>query len=315
MSFKGVFLFLAVVLVLILAWGNSVQAGFGISPPAVKSDRLVPGSYYEQKILLLRSEANEDLKAEVAIDAPEIEKWITLDPGKEFILPKGELRVPLFVKINVPKDAEFKNYKGYLRIRTSAVEAEGKGGVAIALGVRADIDLTVVKEEIFDFLVRNISIPNLEEGLKFWKFYFPPKIKVVMLIENKGNMKIAPSKVTIDVYDLTRKKLLQSAEDKTLKKIEPFKTEEILAEFSTKLGVGQYYAEIKIFKREEISKEGATIFTILEKGTLTEETYKIFGLSLWTWLIIGILVLAGIGYGGYRGYKIWKKTKKKKRKL
>jgi hypothetical protein len=293
----------------LLLVANIVQAGFGISPPLVKSDRLIPGSHYEQKILLLRSDPDEDLKAEIAVDAPEIENWISIEPGKEFILLKGELQVPMFVKVDVPKDAEFKNYKGYIRVRTSSVEAEEKGGVAIALGARIDIDLTVVKEEIFDFLVRQISIPNLEEGLELWRFHFPGKIKVLMLIENKGNVKIAPSKVTLDVYDLTRKNLLQSIEDKTLKKIEPFETKEILAEFSTKLSVGQYYAEIKIFKGEEISKEGQTIFTIFERGTLPSEAKEFLGLNIWIWAGIGFIVLAGIGYGGYRGYRIWKKKK------
>jgi hypothetical protein len=309
MSFRQAFSILVIGLILILTWANVVQAGFGISPPLVKSDRLIPGSHYEQKILLLRSDPNEDLKAEITIDASEIEKWISIEPGKEFILPKGELQVPMFVKVDVPKDAEFKNYKGYIRVRTSSVEAGEKGGVAITLGARIDIDLIVVKEEIFDFLVRRISIPNLEEGLKFWRFHFPGKIKVLMLIENKGNVKIAPSKVTLNVYDLTRKNLLQSSEDKTLKKIEPFETKEILAEFPTKLGVGQYYAEIKIFKGEEISEEGQTIFTIFERGTLPSETKEFLGLSIWIWAIIGIVVLAGIGYGGYRGYKFCKKKK------
>ena len=295
----------------LLLVADIVQAGFGISPPLVKSDRLIPGSHYEQKILLLRSEPNEDLKAKITIDAPEIEKWISIEPGKEIILPKGELRVPMFVKVDVPQNAEFKNYKGYIRVRTSSAEAEGKGGVAIALGARIDIDLTVVKEEIFDFLVRRTSIPNLEKGLKFWKFHFPAKIKVLILIENKGNAKIAPSKVTLDIYDLSRKDLLQSSEDKTLKKIKPFETKEILAEFPTKLDVGQYYAEIKIFKGEEILEKGQTIFTIFERGTLAKETYKFLGLSIWVWAVIGLIVLAGIGCGGWYGYRRYKKKSRK----
>ena len=58
-----------------------VYAGFGISPPYVKNNQLFPGSSYTQEIILLRSDAEEDLQADISVNAPEIKDWITIDKG------------------------------------------------------------------------------------------------------------------------------------------------------------------------------------------------------------------------------------------
>ena len=90
---------------------HPANAGFGISPPYVKSDRLIPGSYYEQKITLLRSAADENLQAVISIEAPEIASWISIDKGEQFDLPAGKLQVPMIVRVDVPDNAEIDNYK------------------------------------------------------------------------------------------------------------------------------------------------------------------------------------------------------------
>ena len=77
--FKRLYLILFILPLVFVFWVNQASAGFGISPPYVKSDRLIPGTHYEQKISLLRSSAEEELTARVIINAPEIEDWITID--------------------------------------------------------------------------------------------------------------------------------------------------------------------------------------------------------------------------------------------
>ncbi len=137
-----------------------VLAGFGVSPYLIRNYELYPGSFYEQEINLKRSEAelNLDLKAIVTIDALEIEDWITLYPGSEFILPVGQANVPMIVKINVPETAELKDYSGY--IRANILSLEDHTGVAISLGSRIELDLKVIEapEEIIDGFSMNLIL-------------------------------------------------------------------------------------------------------------------------------------------------------------
>jgi len=275
-----------------LTWVNGAQAGFGISPPYVKTNKIIPGSHYEQKINLLRSSASEDLEAIVEVKAEEIASWITIDKGEKFDLPKGELQVPMIVKVDVPKKAEIGNYKGYINVRVVPKGAMEGGGVAIALGARIDIDLTITKETFPDFLVHLVSIPDLETLGKPWNWrifaWFFYRIKVAMKIENIGNVKIAPSKIHLDVYDIAEKKLLESHDDRFLKKIKPFEIKSIAASFPTKLGVGQYWGKIRVYKGKEVVNSYKLAFTIAPPGTLAQGPK----LGIWPWLmLLGLILL------------------------
>jgi len=235
------------IFLLFITWTTAAKAGFGVSPPHVINHQLTPGSEYKEEIRLLRSDANEDLKAQVKVNAPEIEDWITIDKGEEFILPKGMLQVPMIITIAPPKGAELGNYQGHINVRVvPADEAAKIPGVSIALGARVDMDLALTNITYADFLVRVVSIPDFEKlgkpwSFKIWSWMFNKlfyKTRVVMNIENTGNVKTAPTKVTLDVLDITKTKKLESYEDKTLGKIKPFSTNKIEAVFPTKLDVG-----------------------------------------------------------------------------
>lgn len=278
---------------------NIVFAGFGISPPHVINDKLTQGSYYEQKIVLSRGQPDEDLKTEITIDAPEIEDWISVEPASGFILPQGEQQVEMIVKVNVPKDAEYKNYKGIIRVKTSSLEEPGAGQVSVALGARVDIDLTVSKEVYINFKVRAIKILPIE--LKPWPLSWFNKIKVLIKVENLGNIKGSPTKVQLDVYDVNNEELLELKDDTSLEKIEPFETKEISANFSTKLNPGQYWSRVKVFKADEIKREEKIMLTVAK-----------ISLSVKDWLVIiasGLLILIillAIIYGAWR-FKFKKK--------
>ena len=281
-KFAKVFIALIVGLVFLLQ-SNIVLAGFGISPPYVLNHYLSRGSSYEQKIVLSRSEPNEDLKAEITIEAPEIEKWISIKPAKEFILPKGEQQVPMFVVVDVPKDAQYKDYKGIIRVRTTPLTQPTGGQVRIVLGARIDVDLTVSKEVFIDFKVRGLNIP--EVLLKDWPLSLFNKIKVLAKIENLGNVLGAPSKIALEIFDLTEKNLLYSGETKKLEKVEPFKVKEITASFPIKVNPGQYWAKVKIFKGDEIKYQDKLILTI-KKVPLTPTDYFILILILLAIIIV-----------------------------
>lgn len=284
----------ALIFVLFLTWATVVRAGFGVSPPLIKNHQLTPGSIYKQEIMLLRSSAEEDLKAQVKVDAPEIASWISIEQGESFILPKGELQVPLVVNFKIPKGAELGNYTGYINVKIVPVTDKGASGVAIALGARIDIDLALTNVSQSSFLVRLVSIPDFERlGRPWsWKFWAPLydrlfyKIRLVMNIENKGNVKTSPSKVAIEVWDLSKKKMFQSSVDSSIKKIQPFSTEEAIAEFPTKLPVGQYWAKIRIYNGQEVVNYYEIAFTISNPGVLGGTS-----LGVWPWLVATAIIL------------------------
>lgn len=276
----------------LLACVGVAEAGFGISPPYVKTAKpIFPGSHYEQMIMLLRSAADEDLQAEVRINAPEVASWISIDKGEKFDLPRDSLRVPMIVKIDVPANAEIGDYKGYINVRIVPKNANQGSGVAIALGARIDIDLTVTNEEYIDFLVRQVRVPDIEKLKSPWNWkifsYFFYRTKVVMKIENTGNTKVAPSRVHLDVYDLNEKNLLESYDDKSIGKIEPFVIKETTATFPTSLEVGHYWANVKIYKDKDIVHKDKIAFAVVPSGELPGGTE----LGIWPWLMAGGIIL------------------------
>lgn len=275
-----------------LAWGSAAHAGFGISPPYLKTNKpIFPGSNYEQTITLLRSSADDDLVAKITVNAPEIEPWITIDKGYTFDLPKGQLRVPMLVRVNVPDSAEIGNYKGHINVRISPKSGGGGSGVSIALGARIDIDLSITDKAYLDFNIRRVTIPDFEQLGMPWKWkifsWFFYRTKVDMKIENTGNVKVAPTKVHIDIYDLTEKELLESYEDKSIDKVEPFTTDTVTASFPTNLGPGQYWGKIKIYKDNDIVYKDKIAFTVMAHGQLPGGTK----MGVWPWLLLSAYIL------------------------
>ena len=117
----GTSLFQLTILVVIIyfAFGSLVaSASFGITPPYVRNTSLTRNSTYEQQILLVRGDPNTPLNAQIVIDAPEIQDWIEIVEGTTILLPRGEQKVPMTVRIKVPSDAKYQEYEGKIRIRT-----------------------------------------------------------------------------------------------------------------------------------------------------------------------------------------------------
>lgn len=256
-------------------------AGFGITPPYVRSDRLTRGSEYKQQINLVRSDPQEDLKVEITLNIPDAQAWFTVDKGTEFVIPKGVTQMPILVTVHVPDKAEYKQYKGAIRIRTSTVNAPAGGGVSIALGAQADVDIKVV-DKIFDFTVRQIKVADSEEGKMKWGLFFPGKIRFFMTIQNTGNVEYGPTRVTFDIYDSVAEQLLEKTSNTNkLEKITPFSTKEIVAELPTRLGAGSYAVKYTIFKGKEVAQQGQINLSIAAIGAVPGyEGYGFEGLSL-----------------------------------
>ena len=103
----------------VLMDGTTVYAGFGITPPYLRNDRLTQGSEFTQEIILVRGDPIEDLKAEITLNVPGIQDWITIDRGNEFLLPAGEKQVAMQITVRVPDNAAYERHQGSIRIRTA----------------------------------------------------------------------------------------------------------------------------------------------------------------------------------------------------
>jgi hypothetical protein len=260
----------------------TAHAGFGVTPPYVTNISLTRNSVYEQVIYLVRSDPAADLKATVSIDVPGANEWLTIVPGNEFIMPRGEQKVPMTVRVTVPDNADFKEYSGNLRIKTGAPDNQVAGGaVSISLGAQIDVDLTVIDKEIRDFKVRKIGVSDLNEGHKVGWLYFPGKINFEMLIENIGNVPVEPTEVLFRIYDRTGTVLLEETRNKgSIEAVDPFMTETVYAEIPTKLPAGSYLARFEIFNDEEVKLSGEVNLSVLPYGTVQAAGFGFIGLSL-----------------------------------
>jgi hypothetical protein len=261
---------------------NEVLAGFGITPPYVRNTSLTRNSTYEQQILLVRSDTKVAQKAEISIDAPEIQDWIVVLEGDEIKMPVGTQKVPMTVRVTVPSDAAFKDYKGAIRIRTLPDNDQvTPGAVSISLGARVDIDLSVIDRQIKDFRVRRIAAEDLNEGHKLAWLFFPGKIQFDMMIENTGNVNIAPSKVEFRIFDRSGRVLLEETTNLgKLKQVRPYETDTVTAHLPTRLPAGGYVARYRIYNDEEVKQEGDISLNILPAGTLQSASFGFMGLSV-----------------------------------
>lgn len=273
----------AIAAMLYLASAQVALAGFGVTPPYVNNARLTRGSVYEQRILLVRSDPVDDLQTEITITVPGAQEWITVDQGTKFIMPKGAAQVPIMVRVQVPQDAEFKEYTGTIRVRTAPLTENlpAGGGVSIALGAQINVNLNVV-EKIYDFEVRKIRIAELEEGRTLWGLYFPGKIRFYITVKNTGNVEFGPTKVCFDIYDSSQETMLERVcNTNKIKKVAPFATEEVVAELPTRLPPGSYTVKYTVYKNEEVAQQNQASMSILPVGTLPDyRGYGFDGLSL-----------------------------------
>ncbi len=256
-------------------------AGFGITPPYLRNSSLTRNSVYEQTILLVRSDPTTALKAQISIDVPGINDWITVAEGTEFLLPAGQQKVPMTLHVKVPDKADFKNYLGNIRVKTAAADTSAGGGVSISLGAQIDVDLTVIDKVIKDFRIRKIGISDLNAGHKFLWLYFPGKMNFEMMLENIGNTDVAPSKVQFRMYDQSGQVLLEETNhSNNIKKVKPFQTDTVYAELPTRLPAGNYLARYQIYNENDVKQEGEINVSILPYGTLHTAGYGFMGLSL-----------------------------------
>lgn len=290
------------------------HAGFGITPPYVRNSSLTRNVTYEQQILMVRGTADSELTAEITVDAPGFNDWIEIVEGEEIVLPEGEQRVPMTVRIDVPSDADFDDYRGRIRIRTTASDDQiARGAVSISLGAQVDVNLSVIDREIKDFRVRRVSVSELNEGHSVAWLYYPGRIEFGMRLENTGNVDVAPSRVEFDIYDVRGRVLLEETEHLgSIETVDPYSTGDITAHIPTRLPAGNYVARYTIYNDDEVKQTGELNLSILPYGTLQQAGFGFLGLSLAHKLSIVLPILSVLIMVIYAVY-YWRRRVRTKR--
>lgn len=239
------------------------QAGLGISPSQWIEKHALRGSHIEKTFTLSRAEPKEDLYFKAEIDG-EIKDWIKIDRGLEFMMPKGKQQFPIIVSIDVPQDAEYRDYQGSIRLK-SEPKTKGPGGIGVVLQALIQIELTVSKERFLDWEVLQVAIPQQEEG---------KPLNIILKIWNRGNVEARPTKLTADFWDKYKAKKLESKEitDLTaIKAIAPFSEGEIMLSLPVKFKPEQYWADIKVYRGEELLKSENIFFEIVKAAGLAKK--------------------------------------------
>lgn len=268
----------------LLSWlmqTNVALAGFGITPPYVHNETLRPGSDFTQEIIIVRSDPTEDLNAELTMNTPGFESWISSDRGLKFVLPKGESQVRMKIAVHVPENAKLGDYRGNIRIRTSGIGEQGSG-ISLVLGAQIDV-LLKVRDQIFDFEVRRVELFDAEEGHKVLWLNYPGRITFGMQIENTGNVPAAPYKIRFETYDITGRQLLETSENtNNIKEILPFASQRVEAYLPTFLPTGSYRVKYNVMKEKDSSAQvGELTLSIFPQGTVAGyKPYGFEGLSL-----------------------------------
>ena len=273
----------AITLFFLFGQVHSTLAGFGISPPSVQNARLVPGSSFERTIYLVQGNPTKPLDISVTIDSKNMGKWISFEPKIPFTIPAGVQQFPLKIHIAVPKDAVLGIYKAFVRIQTEPEKAKKAGGVAIALGGRIDIELTVGDDIVESFEITNISINDVYEG---------DNPSVSLTLNNTGNVPASLASASFELYNKFGNIRLGYGEVSSFEEVPAFSEKNIKIEFpiGVHLAMGEYWGTAIIYNDENRAiKEVRSVFNV-RKGGLLAAVGSLTG-SLWVQLFIAAVVL------------------------
>src|SRR3989338_2024931 len=276
------------------------EAGFGVSPPSIKETRLVPGSRVTRTIYLIQGNPEKDVSMDVAIESKNIRGWLSFEPAGSFVIPAGVQQFPLKITVAVPQDAELGIYKAFIRPSTNPENA--KSGVAISLGGRIDVELTVGDDVYESFTITNINIEHIRAGEK-------PKVSIE--VENTGNVPTGPSAASFELYNKFGDIRLSYGDTDITEEIASFAKRGLTIELplSVRLAEGEYWGNVKIYddtgsrvkelKKPFMVKEGIGFsgFMAGVGGT---------GLRIGLWTLGGLFILIIFFF-------LWRRLRRKKK--
>lgn len=286
MNMKNKTKILALALLVLLSGtglAENALAGFGVSPPQIKEDRLVKGSKVERTVYLVQGSPVEDLNVEVTVDDSQISEWISFYPGKTFTIPAGTQQFPLEVLIDVPEDAPLGIYKTSVRVsqtETNSQAAEGGAGVSIVVGIVVNIEISVGEGLFYSFAIKDIDFDDINSS------QFPSaKIR----IENLGNIPAGPQSAEFQLfnkYDDRRLAVIQGVE---IEQIPAFETQTIDIDFpvGVSLAPGEYWGHLFLYDNNQLVKEYSDMFNVSE-ATFVDKYSKLIMIGA---IVIVILIV------------------------
>jgi hypothetical protein len=289
-------IFIGLAIIICFSFGaNIVNAGFGISPPTVLNQNLLPGSSYEQIIYIVRSTPDEALSAEAKINAGNATSWITIENGNKFEIPKGIQQFPMKVWVNVPSDAQLGDYKGTIELLTFSVSTTKQNvPVKVNLGAEIGVDLKVTNNELVDYNIQGLSIKDTEKN---------SPIILVVKIQNRGNGPAGPTKVDVVFYDIYHNTKLWEGSKDISEKAGSFSVRDVSVKLPNNLDLGQYWTDVEFFDGEKSVNKNKIVFTIIESqkepgaktdnGIMSPITKKYFlmgGIAVFVILLFLLLV-------------------------
>lgn len=270
--------------------------GFGITPPYVTNGQLTQGSHYEQTITLVRSDPTEDLQANVTVNVPGADSWISIDRGTQFILPAGTQQEPMIVSVNVPSNAKLGSYSGNIQVVVSPLAGPAKGTVGITIGAQIDVNLTVGNGKMANLQVRRVTMSNAEVGHTLWWMHFPGKVSFAIDLDNTGNIAGALGKVVFQYQEYLSGNVLETEENSNgLDSVQPFEAKTVTAEMPVYLPQGSYRVFYQIYGVDDqtVIGQGTLDLAVLPPGTLTGYIgYGFWGLR-WSekFMTFGVILL------------------------
>jgi hypothetical protein len=239
---------------------NSAEAAFGISPPFLNADHLVPGVTYVQTVYLVQDQPDVDLPIKTTLSVPAaIVPWISIDKGFNFIIPAGTRQFPVQITIQVPSDTGLGKYNGNITFTSQPAQS---GQVSIALGANVSVNLTVGTGIFEQFSVSQITFPDIEEG---WN----PEVYVKF--ENDGNVPEAFDSATFQIYDqFDNVQLAYMQKQDGFPETKAFSTNGYTIEFPTDLhlGIGEYWGNVVFYQNGKVIATQKTIFHVLPPGSI-----------------------------------------------
>jgi hypothetical protein len=263
-------------------------AGFGVSPPLIKEDRLVRGISFERVVYLVQGTPDRAVPIEVTVDS-KIKDWISFPQGMPITIPEGVQQFPLVVRVDIPDSADLGIYSGEIRITAVPERADEGGEVAIALGGLVTLDLTVGEGIISDFSVKQIKINDIKEG-------DDPQAEVQII--NSGNVPASPDAVTFELFNKYGEIRLAYAEQHAFKSVAVFSEggDTLTFPVDVYIAPGEYWGHVKVYRGTQMIGELRTVFDVTERTLFEKATPYLIGVGI-------VLLLALIVFGVRRFLK------------
>ena len=262
-------------------------AAFGASPPFLNASHLVKGARYEQKIYLVRDNADIALPIKADLALPDtIKSWVSMKQGTSFIIPEGVRQFPVSILINVPKNAELGVYSGTV---TFGSQPEESGQVTVSLGIEIPINITIGTNIHRDLKAGLIKLLDIEEG---WS------PRVYIKLENGGNVAERFDSASYELFDgFKDKRFAVSQKRDNFPEVPPFETEEFTVEFPVDfhLGIGQYWGSVTFYQGETPIGSQTAIFNVLKRGSLSNPANQLLSVlnlgANWIYYLGGLILL------------------------